>query len=266
MMTLRLAITLLLCTAPYSWSFQPSSTVLRPFQRTYSSAAQASNGARLHYAKNNMNDDEVSAPSPVSRRQIFQLATKGLMASSILIGMPSASFAVVATPADLKRLQLGHSRVQYLLKNWDKLTQQCNNKAMSKTESMQVVRTDGGGGGFCDKNPLVVQDYLGYKSTTDPLFHADALMLRAVPLVDDSVMDEADYVDIVEQYRDKADQTSLLAYTSSWGEANPNGSKDATDDYLDQTRKVVAETEVLLRKVLKALRLEVLPPSEKTKA
>lgn len=87
--------------------------------------------------------------------------------------------------------------------------------------------------GFCDKTPLVVQDYLGYKSTTDPLFKADALMLKAVPLVDDSVMDEADYVDLVEQYRDKADQTSLLAYTSSWGEANPNGSKVRKTSYLE---------------------------------
>ena len=153
------------------------------------------------------------------------------------------------------------------MKNWDVLTESCNNKAMSKTESMQVVRTEGGGGGFCDKTPLVVQDYLGYKSTNDPLFKADSLMLKAAPLVDDlGVMDEADYVDLVEQYRDKADQTSLLAYTSSWGEANPNGSKDTTDDYLDQTKKVVMETEVLLRKIMGGLKLEVLPPSEKVKA
>jgi hypothetical protein len=71
---------------------------------------------------------------------------------------------------------------------------------------------------------------------------------------------------LVEQYRDKSDQTSLLAYTSSWGEANPNGSKDTTDDYLLQTKKVVSETEVLLRKILVGLNLEILPPSEKTKA
>lgn len=197
-----------------------------------------------------------------------------MASSSILIGMPTASLAASASsatttppsPADLRRLQIGHSRVQYLLQNWDSLTQSCNNKPMSQTESRQVIRTEGGGGGFCDKNPLVVQEYLGYKSTRDPLFKADALMLKAVPLLvdgGDGVLDESDYVDIVEQYRDKADQTSLLAYTSSWGEANPNGSKDTTDDYLEQTKQVVMETEVLLRKVLNALKLEVLQPSEK---
>ena len=108
-----------------------------------------------------------------------------------------------------------------------------------------------------------MQEYLGYKSIDDPLFKADKLMLKAVSLVDDSVMDEADYVDLVEQYRDKADQVSLLAYTSSWGEANPNGGKETVDEYLETTRQVVLETESLLRKVLGALKLEVLEPSAK---
>lgn len=194
---------------------------------------------------------------------MFQLATNGVVATSLMIGMPGSSLAAVPSPTDLQRLQLGHSRVQYLLKNWDKLTQTCDNKPMSATESKQVVRTEGGGGGFCDKNPLVVQEYLGYKSTKDPLFKADSLMLKAVPLVDESVVDESDYVDLVEQYRDKADQTALLAYTSSWGEANPNGGKEAVDEYLEKTKEVVKETEVLLRRIMGALKLDVLPPSQK---
>lgn len=198
-----------------------------------------------------------------SRRDLFEAVAKGAIVSSVLGGLPKPSLAAVATPAELKKLQLGHSRVNYLLTNWDKLTSVCNNKAMSDTESRQVVRTENGGGGFCDKNPLIVQEYLGYKSIEDPLFKADKLMMKAVTLVDESVMDEADYVDLVERYREKADQTSLLAYTSSWGEANPNGGKEAVDDYLERTKEVVLETEGLLRKVLAALKLEVLEPSEK---
>lgn len=200
----------------------------------------------------------------LSRRSLFDLAIKGSAASTLLVSMPRISLAAAPSPADLKRLQVGHSRVQYLLANWDNLTETCNNRAMSSIESKQIVRTEGGGGGFCDKNPLVVQEYLGYKSTTDPLFKVDSLMLKAVPLLDKSVMDEADYVDLVEQYREKADYTSLLAYTSSWGEANPNGGKEAVDDYLNKTKEVVMETEVLLRKVLHALQLEILQPSGKS--
>jgi hypothetical protein len=254
-MTPRRAITIILCfTAPQS----PSAFILSHFSVTQ----VAPTVAQLYKSTNNVDDGDLS--SSLSRRKVFDLASKGA-ASAIIFGLPCASTAATApAPADLKRLQLGHSRVQYLLENWDKLTQSCNNKAMSSTESKQIIRTEGGGGGFCDKSPLIVQEYLGYKSTTDPLFKADSLMLRAVPLVDGSVMDEADYVDLVEQYREKADQTSLLAFTSSWGEANPNGGKETVDEYLDKTKEVVMETEVLLRKVLNALQLEVLQPAAKT--
>jgi hypothetical protein len=153
-----------------------------------------------------------------SRGELLRTLMKGAAAipsAALILGNSNPSLAAaVASPEELKKLQLGHSRVQYLLTNWEKLTETCNNKAMSNTESKQVVRTEGGGGGFCDKTPLIVQEYLGYKSTTDPLFKADKLMLKAVPLVDESVMDAADYVDLVERFREKADQTSLMAYTS----------------------------------------------------
>lgn len=246
----KVVAVLFLCCIAACNSFQHA--VSRPLTRKMTTCTQM------------QNNNEVN--NGMSRRDMIQLAINGI-GLALVAGFPSVSLAVVPSQTDLKRLSVGHSRIQYLLKDWDALTESCNNKAMSKTESMQVVRTEGGGGGFCDKTPLIVQDYLGYKSTNDPLFKADSLMLKAAPLVDDlGVMDEADYVDLVEQYRDKADQTSLLAYTSSWGEANPNGSKDATDDYLEQTKKVVMETEVLLRKIMGGLKLEILPPSEKLKA
>ncbi|KAL7547839.1 hypothetical protein ACHAWF_011114 [Thalassiosira exigua] len=267
MNNLRLVATILLWTVPYGMPFQQSLADRSHPSAKVSSVDQAlrlrAKSARNSEVLNNVEEDITLVPI-TSRRHILQLAAKGAASASLMtIGFPGVSLAAVPSPADLKRLQLGHSRVQYLLKNWDKLTETCNNRAMSSTESKQVVRTEGGGGGFCDKTPLVVQEYLGYKSTTDPLFKADSLMLKAVPLVDESVMDEADYVDLVEQYREKADQTSLLAYTSSWGEANPNGGKEAVDDYLDKTKEVVGETEGLLRKVLNALKLEVLEPSAK---
>ena len=99
----------------------------------------------LHQTKININEGGGSEQHLIDRRQIFRLATQGFLAS-LLIGTPSSSFAVVPTPTDLKRLQLGHSRVRYLLENWDRLTESCNNKAMSSVESRQVIRTEGGGG------------------------------------------------------------------------------------------------------------------------
>jgi len=160
---------------------------------------------------------------------------------------------------DLSRLQRGHARVQYLLQNWATLTEVCDKGIMSDMERKQTIRTQGGGGGSCDKTPLKVQDYLGYKSTEDPLFKVDKLMLKAAPLVDPD--DFENYLNAVESYREKADQGSMMAYTSSWGEANPNGGKDIIDEYLDRTKDEVVATEKLLRKIMGYLNLEVIPPS-----
>ena len=137
MITLRrptVSILLLTCIAICS-SFQPAAKL------------QTHNADKVHLHQTKINNDEgYDSEHLVDRRQMFRLATQGLLSSSLLIGMPSSSFAVVPTPSDLKRLQLGHSRVRYLLENWDRLTESCNNKAMSSIESKQVVRTEGGGG------------------------------------------------------------------------------------------------------------------------
>jgi len=144
-----------------------------------------------------------------------------------------------------------------MLNNWNDITQVCKNA--SEQAQKQVVRTDGGD--KCEKTPLNVQVYMGYKSTEDPLYKVDKLMVRATPLIKDSV-DPADYLEVVERYREKADNTSMMAYTSSWGEANPNGGKDVIDDYLEKTRLDVVSSEKSLRTILDYLGLEPLPPSK----
>jgi hypothetical protein len=111
---------------------------------------------------------------------------------------------------------------------------------------------------------LNVQAFLGFKSTEDPLYRADKLMVRAAALVDDP-----DYFSAVEAYKDKADNCALVKgfnkschVTSSWGEANPNGGKEVIDEYLERTKIDVMETEKYLRQILGYLNLEPLPPSK----
>ena len=198
----------------------------------------------------------------LTRRDIltrgFVVAISG---TSLLGSVPPAVAAGVPSPEELSKLQRGYARVSYLLQNWDELTSSCGSKFyFSADESKQVIRTEGGGGGTCDKTPLKVQEYMGYKSTEDPLYRADKLMLRAVPLVDPGRTDA--YLDAVEKYREKSDQTAMMAYTSSWGEANPNGGKEVVDAYLDRTKDDVLATEKVLREILGFLELEVLPPSK----
>mmetsp|Transcript_2811 Transcript_2811/g.4067 ORF Transcript_2811/g.4067 Transcript_2811/m.4067 type:complete len:235 (-) Transcript_2811:35-739(-) len=191
-------------------------------------------------------------------------STGAILATSTVANPVQPSYAV-STPSnkELERLQKGHARVTYLLDNWDAETEICGKNIMSDLERKQVIRTDGGGGGICEKTPLRVQDFLGYKSTEDPLFKADKLMVRAAPLVDPDNFEE--YLDVVEKYREKADQGAMMAYTSSWGEANPNGGKDIIEEYLVSTKVEVEKTESLLRAVLGYLNLDVLPPSRSLK-
>jgi len=200
-------------------------------------------------------------PPFVTRRHVVERAA--LFTTMLLVPTPPSYAATTTTTPSIKeleRLQLGYARVQYLLQNWDSLTSVCGKGVMSDMERKQVIRTEGGGGGFCEKTPLVVQEYMGYKSTKDPLYRADALMVRAAPLVDNDVLEQ--YLDVVEKYREKADNVAMMAYTSSWGEANPNGGKEVVDDYLDRTKLDVQESERLLKSVLGFLNLATLPPSK----
>ena len=63
--------------------------------------------------------------------------------------------------------------------------------------------------------------------------------------------------------QDKADNTAMMAYTSSWGEANPNGGKEVIDEYLERTKADVVESERYLRQILGYLKLDTLPASKK---
>jgi hypothetical protein len=159
-----------------------------------------------------------SAPS---RRDVFHSLSQVCVTGFIVRpDVASAAASTIPSSEELARLPLGHARVQYLLDHWDAITSVCGTAVMSDVERKQVIRTEGGAGGnLCTKTPLRVQEFMGYKSITDPLYKVDKLLIRAGPLVDPS--DFEDYLDAVEQYRTTADATALLAYTSSWGEANP---------------------------------------------
>lgn len=187
-----------------------------------------------------------------------------IAAGSLLLTTSIGSSPAIAASSggvsleDIQRIQKGHARVMYLLNNWDAITESCGKNGVDK----QVVRTDQQYGGLCEKNPLVVQEYLGYKSTLDPLFKIDKVMVKAAntKFVDANVME--DYLDVVEKYREKADMGSMMAYTSSWGEANPNGGKDVMEEYLLSTKSEVEQTASLLKSIMGYLKLDVLPPTK----
>ena len=181
-----------------------------------------------------------------SRRRFAEVAFGAL---ALGVAAPGAFAESVPSRDELLKLTAGYKRLDELVNNWDKITSgACQGQAAA--EGRQVVATNSGG---CDKSPLKVQEYVGYKSTTDPLFRAEKLMLRAAPLVDSD--DAEAYLEAVTLWGQQAQMSSLMAYTSSWGEANPNGSKKQIAAYLEDARFDVEESTAILKKILKYLDL-----------
>jgi len=142
---------------------------------------------------------------------------------------------------ELQRLALGYKRLQYLLDNWEAETTVCIKGCKGKYDQCG-----------CTRNPIVVQAYMGYKSMEDPLFKAGDLMLRASSLVKTDEEFER-YNAAMEKWNAKADAGNIMAYVSSWGEANPGGGQDEIARYLEKSRKDVVESANLLKTVIECL-------------
>ena len=143
-----------------------------------------------------------SAEATWLRRPGERTGSKGaaLLAASVLSATPFTppALAAVPTATELSRISEGLARIDYLLDNWDKLTTVCKGTP-DELEAKQTVKiVDGLGGTRCSKSPLIVQKFIGAASTLDPLFKAEKVMIRAVPLVDSEKADA--YNDAVDEY------------------------------------------------------------------
>jgi len=148
-------------------------------------------------------------------------------------------------PEELQRLVVGYQRLQYLLQNWEKETTVCIKGCKGAYENCG-----------CTRDPVIVQAYMGYKSMEDPLFKAGDLMLRASSLVKTDAEFER-YNLAMEKWNEKADAGNVMAYVSSWGEANPGGGQDEIARYLEKSRKEVLESASLLKTILSCLDITV---------
>ena len=145
------------------------------------------------------------------------------------------------SPEELKRLAYGYQRLQYLLNNWEKETTVCIKGCKGKYENCG-----------CTRDPIIVQSYMGYKSMNDPLFKAGDLMLRASSLCKtDADFDKLEQ--LMDKWNKKADAGNVMAYVSSWGEANPGGGQDEIARYLEKSRKEVVESANLLKSIMDLL-------------
>lgn len=180
---------------------------------------------------------------PQSTRRHF-FGQQALLAAGLLLTQQPAFAKGNSDDEDKGKIVKGFERLTYLLDNWDKLTTKCG-----------VERDPFSGAQVCEKTPLIVQDYMGYKSTNDPLFKAEKTMRRLEPLV--PAAREVEYFDAVEKWVMVADEAAGMAYTSSWaGPQNPNGGDDAIAYYLERAKKQVVDARGVLVTVIDILDLK----------
>lgn len=144
---------------------------------------------------------------------------------------------------DKANIVKGYDRLNYLLDNWVKETTICG-------QSDNPYISEKG----CERTPLKVMEYLGYKNINDPLFKADKTMRRLEALVPPDR--ETEYIDAVEKWSETADEASGMAFVSSWGEANPGGGKDRVELFIERAKTNVMDARDSLQVVVEILGLK----------
>ncbi|KAL7436490.1 hypothetical protein ACHAXM_005220 [Skeletonema potamos] len=176
-----------------------------------------------------------------NRRDFMILATTSC--TSLLCPLPGHAAATTAQQQkDMDNIVKGYNRLQYLLDNWVEKTTVC--KIGQETTF----------GDKCERTPTVVMEYLGFKSTSDPLFKADAAMLRLKDLVPSDR--EVDFYDAVDAFAQNAEEANGMAFVSSWGEANPGGGKDRVQLFIERAKKNVIASRDSLKTVMDILELK----------
>ncbi|KAL7488299.1 hypothetical protein ACHAW6_013891 [Cyclotella cf. meneghiniana] len=191
-----------------------------------------------------------STTTPTSVPQHQKLSRRGLLQTTAVALLPllpkctDAASSPALTPTqrkDIDRIQSGYARLQYLLDHWESETTVC------KTGQETTF------GDRCQRTPLKVMEYLGYKSINDPLFRADVTLGRLKPLVPEER--EEEYYEAVEEFAKNAEEANGMAFVSSWGEANPGGGKDRVELFIERSRRNVVASRDSLGVVLDILGL-----------
>lgn len=143
---------------------------------------------------------------------------------------------------DKANIVAGYKRLQYFLDNWEAETTVCNTGQETTF------------GDKCERTPVKVMEYLGFKSMNDPLFKAEVTMKRLKDIVPSD--SEVDFYDAIDSFYQNAEEANSMAFVSSWGESNPGGGKDRIQLFIERAKKNVVASRDSLKKVMDILDLK----------
>ena len=130
---------------------------------------------------------------------------------------------------DKSKIYQGFVQLNYLLDNWEQETTICG-----RSGDNPYISKNG-----CERTPIKVMDYLGYKDISHPLFKADKTMRRLEPFVPSDR--EVEFYEAIESWMIAAEEGNGMAYISSWGEANPGGGKDRVQLFIERAKNDVIQ-------------------------
>ncbi|CAJ1916152.1 unnamed protein product [Cylindrotheca closterium] len=185
----------------------------------------------------------IGLTSPTNNNQVRRdfIGLLGGIGSFVLLPDSSSAASASQEQKDKDNIVKGYDRLQYLLDNWEKETTVC------RTGQETTF------GDRCERTPLKVMDYLGFKDIRDPLYKADLTMMRLKNLVPDDR--EGDFYEAMEVFNQNAEEASSMAFISSWGEANPGGGKDRVQVFIERSKKNVIASRDSLKTVIDVLKL-----------
>ena len=115
----------------------------------------------------------------------------------------------------------------------DRLLNDFENLTTKKcTEAEKYQGTSGSG---CPRDPGPIQEVLGLRSTTHPLFQIEKLF--KVALTSGKVEDIDAWEGAIEGWTTHSPDAREFAYTASFGEYNPGGGKDTILKYIELSRE-----------------------------
>ena len=97
-------------------------------------------------------------------------------------------------------------------------------------------------------------EYLGFKSTNDPLFKGEVTMMRLKDFVPSDK--EVDFYEAIDAFAQNAEEANSMAFVSSWGESNPGGGKDRVRLFIERSKNNVIVSRDSLKTVMDILDLK----------
>jgi len=178
----------------------------------------------------------------MSRRSLLErLSVSSVLPAVVAVAATSSPEAAVAkggpaSEAELKRMKVGYDGLNYLLdkENFEKITTKCNPE--------------------CNRNPDAIREYLGLRSMEHPLYKIEKVMEKAQDNIEDVDLLE-DYIAAIENWQNAVSNSNSLSYTSSFGEYNPGGGKDAVEKYLLLSRDEAVTARDSLKKIISILNI-----------